>query len=622
MFTLNIYVEILHFNIISLFIAYILKILYFLMIHFIFSKIDNRYLFLKCDTKEDEINIGKLISEINLVDPICYLPTYKGLTYTQDFIWKYTKRNGEVLWYSAIGMWQPIYNFFVKNNIQFDGLFENSYIFKNTLKHSFKEFKEIVDSWNLKYKPRDYQYEAAYKILMYKQSLSVLATRAGKTLISYIVFRYAKTYMDVKHILMIVPSIDLVKQGYNDFNEYAEYFNGECIWSGGKLVESADLTIGTFQSLIKFLDKKSKKYNPRFFDKYDCVFVDEVHRATAEQTKTIISQPFMKLCKIVFGMTGTLPKEKSIPRYVLHSLLGGKIQEIKPKQLMDEGYIAKVDIHQQRLHYDTEEWIEYIKDLWLECAEYGLSDFLYEKDEEKNRTKRIKLENQRFLLQYKKRLPNGIQIVKNDLYKKMGEWAAKESYIETLKDIIHESTKTNMLQIERMIVHMLNERVEFLCNNIITKCKGNTILFCHHTEYLKYINDVLTERFKDRIVVYISGAVSPKKRDEIKRTLKENNNCILVASYACVGTGLTLSNLCNGILFESFKSEVINMQSIGRGLGLSELRDTFILYDIVDVFDKDLTNKIYLQGLERIKIYKNNEYKFTVENYNIKKQKN
>ena len=100
--------------------------------------------------------------------------------------------------------------------------------------------------------------------------------------------------------------------------------------------------------------------------------------------------------------------------------------------------------------------------------------------------------------------------------------------------------------------------------------------------------------------------------------LKEHNDCILVASYACVGTGLTLSNLCYGILFESFKSEVINMQSMGRGLGLSDLRDKFILYDVIDVFDKkEISNKLFLQGLEKIKLYKSNEYEFEIINENI-----
>ncbi len=581
------------------------------MIHFIFSDKDTRYVFLKCDNKEDEIHIGELIKYINLVDPICYLPTYKGIPYTQDFIWKYVKKDGTKLWYAAIGMTQPIVEFFKSNNIQYDGI--ESKFFKRKLPHSFVEFVNVVDSWNLKYPPRDYQYEIAYNILTYKQSLTIAATRAGKTLIASIIFRYAIEYLNVKKILMIVPSIDLVKQGYNDFIEYNNgmFFNAECVWGGGKLVESSNLTIGTFQSLIKFLDKKSKKYNPHFYDEYDCVFVDEVHRATAAQTKTIISQPFMKNAKIVFGMTGTLPKEHTIPRYVLHSLLGSKIQEIKPKELMDAGYIAKVDIRQIRIEYSN---LEEQKKLWIRCAEYALSDFMYKKNEKTGRNEKIKLPDGKFLLQNMKKLPSGIQIAKDRIYARMGDFAADESYIEMLKGTIKESTRTNLLQVEKMMVHFMKPRIKYLLENIIPKCNNNTILFCHHTEYLRYVEQKLKDRFPKRHIASISGAVSSKKRDEIKQMLKEHNDCILVASYACVGTGLTLSNLCYGILFESFKSEVINMQSIGRGLGLSDMRDTFILYDIIDVFDKNvLSNKLFLQGLAKIKIYQENQYKYEIE---------
>ena len=583
------------------------------MIHFKFSENDQRYVFLKCDTKQDEVNIGNLIKHINLVDPICYLPTYRGIPYTQDFIWKYVKKDGSKLWYTAIGMTQPIVEFFKENGIEYDGI--ETHYFKRRMQHSLEEFITIVDSWNLKYKPRPYQYEVAYKVLTYYQSLSIAATRAGKTLISYIVFRYAIEYLGVKKILMIVPSIDLVKQGYNDFSDYAEFFNTECVWGGGKLVESSNLTIGTFQSLIKFLDKKSKKYNPHFYDDYDCVFVDEVHRATAAQTKTIISQPFMKTAKLVFGMTGTLPKEHTIPRYVLHSLLGSKIQEITPKELMDAGYIANVDIRQIRLHYNN---VDEQKKLWTRCAEYALSDFMYNKNEKTGRNEKIKLPDGKFLLQNLKKLPSGIQIAKERIYERMGDFAAEESYIEMLKGTIKESTKSNLLQVEKMMVHFMKSRIKYLLEEIIPKCDHNTILFCHHTEYLRYVEQKLKERFPERHIASISGSVGSKKRDEIKQMLKEHNDCILVASYACVGTGLTLSNLCYGILFESFKSEVINMQSIGRGLGLSDMRDTFILYDIIDVFDKNtLSNKLFLQGLAKIKIYQENQYKFRIENVTL-----
>ena len=195
------------------------------MIHFVFTEKDTRYLFLKYDSEWDEINLKKLQDHLNLTDPMCFLPTYKGPPFTQDFLFSYTQPTGQTVYYCAIGLWQEIYKFFKANDIGFDGLLDHTQFFKRDIPHTFDQFKQIVDSWGLKYPPRPYQYEAAYKILQWKQSVSGLATRAGKTLIAYMIFRYCIEYLGAKKILMIVPSIQLVTQGYNDFKEYAEFFN-------------------------------------------------------------------------------------------------------------------------------------------------------------------------------------------------------------------------------------------------------------------------------------------------------------------------------------------------------------------------------------------------------------
>jgi len=603
------------------------------MIHFIFTEQDPRYLFLKFDSQEDEVWLKSskkhvnLIDHINLVDPICYLANYKGIPYTQDFLFEYVQPTGEKVYYCAIGLWQEIYKFFKTNNISFDGLLDHQQYFKQNIKHTFEEFKEIVNSWNLKFPPRDYQYEAAYKILQWKQSVSELATRAGKTLIAYMIFRYASEYLNTKRILMIVPSVDLVKQGYNDFNEYAEYFKTECLWAGGKLVESSNLTIGTFQSLIKFLDRKSNKYNPSFFNGYDLLFVDETHRATAAQMQTIIKQPFMKSVKIAFGMTGTLPKEKTIPYYCLKSLLGATIQKIQPKQLMDAGYISPVNITQVRLNYND---IDKACENWIKCAEYAIGTFDFEQDPKNpSKKKKIELENPEFQIKYSKSIPHGIDVLKSkifydynqtgkinkedDLYK-----IARNTYIQDVKKLIAMSTNSNALVVERMLTHFMDERINYVCDNIIPKCDKNTLILGHHTTYLQYITEIIKQRFPDRHIELITGSVTSKKRDKIKKVLSEYNDCILIASYGVMSTGITLSNLCFGIFIESFKSNVINMQSIGRGLGLSDLKNEYILYDIVDCFDnKILTNKIYLQGLAKIKIYQENKYKFKIMNVTI-----
>lgn len=594
------------------------------MIHFKYSDKTKQYIFLKIDNNNDLKAIEKLKEKMNLVDPICYLKSYQGNLYTQDFLYEYVQKSGQKIWYASIGLTQTICSILEENNYEYDGIQKERYLTGFNL--SFEEFKKIVDSWHLKYTPRPYQYEAAYNILKYKKSCSCLATRAGKTLIAYIIFRYSREYMGVRRMLMIVPSIDLVKQGYSDFNEYGKFFEMECLWSGKKLVESSDLTISTFQTLINFLDRKSKRYNPHFFDGngidrcgYDMVFVDETHRATAKSIKDIISQPFMQEVKIAFGMTGTLPKEKTIERYVVHALLGPKIQEISPKQLQDSGYISDLEINQVRLNYANER--QTVKD-WISCAEYCLSIF-DDVPNVKNPKKmdHVPLENPRFLIQFKKTMPKGILDGKWKIYSQKKPEKSKMSdldwedylnlqYKKFLESLIQESTKTNALHTEMMTIHFKQERVKWLINKL-KECPNNTLILAQHREYIKYVYEEVKKAFPERHVLYVIGG--SKDRNKVKEVLKENNNCIVIAGYSIMGTGITLSNLCYGFLFESYKSNVINMQSIGRGLGLSELKDKYILYDVTDQFDTKLaSNKIYLQGLQRIKIYKEQQWKYNI----------
>ena len=578
------------------------------MIHFKFSEKDNRYLFLKFDTEEDYKTLLKLQKAINLVDPICYLPQYTGIPFTQDFLWEYRQKNGNTIFYCSIGLWSTIWKWFKMNNVEYDGL--DSERFKHKLNHTFEEFCAIVDSWNLKFKPRPYQYEIAYKILSWKRSIVSAATRAGKTLTAYMVFRYAMEYMNAKKILMIVPSIELVKQGYSDFSEYAEFFKTECVWGGGKLVESSNMTIGTFQSLIKFIDPKDKKYNPSFYDDYDIVFVDETHRATARNIKNIISQPFMQNVKLSFGMTGTLPKEWTIERYCIESLIGAKIAEITPKQLMDEGYISNIKIYQHRLFYKDEQKL--LKN-WIRCAEYSLSEDITTINS-KGKKVAVKKDNPEFLLANRKTLPFGLQQAKERIYSTLTPQKEKdETYLKLLKNSIKLDTGANMLHIEAMTVHFMDERIDYLCK-VLENCPNNTLVLATHVEYIKYVAEKVKEKFPDRHVIAIYG--NSKERKNLKETLKQYNDCIVIGNYGIMSTGITLANLCYGVFFESYKSPTIVLQSLGRGLGLSDMKSKYILHDITDCFNPKITGaKILGQGKERIKIY--NEQQF--ENEIIKK---
>lgn len=587
------------------------------MIHFKFKADDGRYVYISPDTELEyqflHVNVLEHFCPFN---PACFRKGYRGTPYREEFIWEYTRHDGSHIFYAAIGMTSLIYAFLTSNGYECDGVKENPQMFRRKLEHSFDEFKAIVDSWGLTndkgepLTPRPYQYETAYEILQRKKCLAELATRAGKTLVAYMIFRYAITYLGAKHILMVVPAIELVNQGDADFNTYGKFFEIECIWSKGKLNEDANITIGTYQSLIKFLDPKDKKYNPHFFDKYDVLFVDETHKATAKSTATIISQPFMVNVKVGFGLTGTMPADGSIEWYGLHSLLGAKIKEIRADYLMEEGYISKLKIFQHRLSYaDT---LKQTK-LWCNCAEYSLADFVtVPNPKNPKKPNRVPLENPKFLIAYQKNIPPYIIKAREKIFasNQMSDEKKWSTYKEYLADIVKDSVKANAQHIEMMMVHFFESRIDYLIEQI-KNCPNNTLVLAFHVEYIKHITDRLREAFPDRPVVGVWAG--SKERKNAKTVFKEHNNAIMVANYGIMGTGITLSNLCYGFLFESFKSDSLNTQSIGRGLGLSDLKEYYTLHDITDCFDTDAaSNKLFLQGIARTRIYKKRNYQYSV----------
>ena len=579
------------------------------MINIQYNKDDLRYIFIT----GDKIHTDILEATMNKIPDYMFLPAFKGVPKPEIFLNKFRHRDTkQIIYYTYSGLWKYVVDFCAGNNIECNTL--DSY-FKYSQFHSdigsLDNFIEYVNSWNMNLTPYDYQYKAAWLILNYRQSLSQLATRAGKTLIAYMVFRYALEH-GAHNILMIVPSRPLVRQAVADMQKFKEFFTTETVWSGGELCEGSNLTIGTFQSLVKRFDKKSTKYDPGFFNKFDIVCCDEAHTAKCESIKTILQQNFMKNVKVRFGFSGSLPKDETIEAFACGSLLGPMIQDVRSYELIDRGFISDVRISQYYIEY--KENIE-LYDNYIKCAEYLCSEYV--NDENKEHILLPKDERE-FTIQHVKRMSVALKHIKNEIIKEsktMGlndderELYWRQKYVDYLYSICKQ-TGSNALLLEQMLVHRSQARIR-LIDRLLSSFKKNSIVFAHHTEYLKMLHDYFKALYPNRNVYMIHGGTTTKKREQIIANLEKDTDAILFASYACIGTGLTLRNLDYGIFAQSFRSEIINKQSLGRGLMLAEDKEYYQLYDIIDVFP---TKRIYRQGLDKKRLYA--EEKFT---YNIHK---
>jgi superfamily II DNA or RNA helicase len=185
----------------------------------------------------------------------------------------------------------------------------------------------------------------------------------------------------------------------------------------------------------------------------------------------------------------------------------------------------------------------------------------------------------------------------------------KEEYINYLVDLC-KAKGANLLLLEQMLMFEQTKRLDVM-ERLFRDMTKNCIVFAHHTEYLNFLKEHFEKKFPDKNIYIITGTTSIKKRDKIIKDLPDNNNCILFASYGCTATGLTLKNIDYGVFAESFKSQIINKQAMGRGLCLANDKKVYKLYDIIDCFP---TKKLLFQGKTKESLYKKESFDYKVVN--------
>ena len=208
------------------------------------------------------------------------------------------------------------------------------------------ELRETINGYVKKFDVREYQFKAVYEALTNKKGILLSCTGSGKSLMIYCIFRYLLEKKKLKHLLLIVPNTSLVEQMYTDFIDYGWdniEDSVELLYSGKKPTYRLPVLISTWQSL--------QTQDKSFFDKYNCVLVDECQQSKANVLSKILKASFNAEYKI--GTTGTLPKELS-DQLVINSVIGNVIFELKSSQLIDEGYLAKMSVAGIFLKYPNE----------------------------------------------------------------------------------------------------------------------------------------------------------------------------------------------------------------------------------------------------------------------------
>lgn len=188
-------------------------------------------------------------------------------------------------------------------------------------------FKDFPDKDGNPTNLRDYQVFAVNEAVREGNGIFVMATGAGKTITTAAI---ANQYMEYGKVIMIVPTIDLVRQTAKAFR-YVGIDAGE-FYGEEKIVN--DVTISTWQSLINY---------PEIIEGVACIIADECHEYTAKEVFELLTIA-AKNVPHRFGFTGTLPKD-DLGLNQLRAALGPVLYTKEAYELQEEGYLSKCHIN-------------------------------------------------------------------------------------------------------------------------------------------------------------------------------------------------------------------------------------------------------------------------------------
>ena len=156
-------------------------------------------------------------------------------------------------------------------------------------------------------------------------------------------------------------------------------------------------------------------------------------------------------------------------------------------------------------------------------------------------------------------------------------------------------------------------RRKLFFRKLVEKFNDNSLILFHNVEYGKELFEYLRDNVPNCLFYYIDGSTSKEKRETIKKLMKINDDKtkVLIASFGTFSTGINIPTIYNIVFADSFKSDQIIRQSIGRGLRLTKGKTKLVVFDIVDRFHIKFTNILYNQYISRRdNIYKKQEFPF------------
>jgi superfamily II DNA or RNA helicase len=154
--------------------------------------------------------------------------------------------------------------------------------------------------------------------------------------------------------------------------------------------------------------------------------------------------------------------------------------------------------------------------------------------------------------------------------------------------------------------------------NLALSLDGNVLVLYRLINHGDILYNLIGQQREHRQVYHIHGGVEGEERERIRHIIESETNAILVGSYGTVSTGINIPSLSNIIFASPYKSKIRVLQSIGRGLRLSDTKQLCTILDISDDLSyKKKKNTTLRHMMERVKLYASEEFNYKMYRVDI-----
>lgn len=176
----------------------------------------------------------------------------------------------------------------------------------------------------------------------------------------------------------------------------------------------------------------------------------------------------------------------------------------------------------------------------------------------------------------------------------------EHDFAETVYSIKKHGDGQKAYLLEKEFVQKSLRRKLFF-KKLVDRFDNNSLILFHNIEYGTMLFEYLRDNVINKHFYYVDGGTDKEKREKIKKIMEITDDLpkILVASFGTYSTGINVKAIMNIVFADSFKSDKIIRQSIGRGLRLHKDKSKLFVFDITDRFHKKFTNILYNQFISR-----------------------